>query len=196
LVAVTTSIETKLWQQLADWRVFDILQLSLPQKNLRSISNNDLFSLSTHEGGGFGGLWLSLGMGTLETLVQLPWFRRWPQESRIPLGLILDSLDPHSGYGGSGRRVPAERDTAALLAQARQQAPFVAAWFLAGGLNPENITSTLGQWREAWQGVHRDKNTFPFDGVDLAGGVEDKDHAPYKDPHKINSLMAAISNWR
>ncbi len=85
--------------------------------------------------------------------------------------LLLDAFDPaatHPGlYGGTGHTIAWE-----MLQQFQPEC----AWFLAGGITPENVHLAL-DWVQP-------------DGIDVSSGVE---HAPgHKDIEKVVALLAAL----
>jgi phosphoribosylanthranilate isomerase len=83
-----------------------------------------------------------------------------------PPALLLDGWKPGE-YGGTGQ--PGSWSLARSIAR---EFPI----FLAGGLNPENVTRAIDQVRP-W-------------GVDVASGVESEPGK--KDPHKINAFLQAV----
>ncbi|ACB00822.1 MULTISPECIES: phosphoribosylanthranilate isomerase [Cyanophyceae] len=80
--------------------------------------------------------------------------------------LLLDAYDPQQ-LGGTGHQINWD--------DLRQFNPAVP-WFLAGGLNPDNIAVALGQ-------LHPD-------GIDLSSGVEQS--PGIKDLSKVQALMTAL----
>ncbi|MDI3299234.1 MAG: bifunctional indole-3-glycerol phosphate synthase/phosphoribosylanthranilate isomerase [Bacillota bacterium] len=89
-----------------------------------------------------------------------------PEEARGEADRWL--LDP--GEGGAGRRAPEE---AALGFRARGLR-----WWLAGGLDPENVAGFLERYRP--------------DGVDVSSGVESGGR---KDPGRIRAFVQAVRGW-
>lgn len=79
--------------------------------------------------------------------------------------LLLDSFSPDS-YGGTGKTVNTE-----IINKAQFKTPF----FLAGGLNCDNIKQAINQ-------------VLP-NGVDISGGVETNG---FKDKDKIKNIINLV----
>lgn len=187
-VAVTTSTDPKFWQQLAQWQVFSAIQLSLPISELALLQESDLSAL--YDQGMV--VWLALNLAFLVQGVNWPWLWDWQERhADQALGLVVDSIDA-AGYGGSGQRISPDVSLVQQIRQLKQALPFLQPWFLAGGLANDNIRQTYQQWCQSYQAA-AGREVFPFAGVDLSGGVEDKNSAPAKSPDKIQQFMTNVA---
>lgn len=121
-------------------------------------------------------------------------------------GFIYDSLDKNY-YGGSGVLNAASPEKIALVRGLKDFYPDIPL-FLAGGLKPENVRSSLLSWQsftgfdrnqELGQ-VHGQKFAYLFDGVDVSSGIEASqsigsskaDFVPVKDPRKMDAFIRAL----
>lgn len=195
-VAVIAGLDPEDTLILVSWQVFDVFQFvgsfEYLEKILPAIIHKTQMAKAPP-----AKIWISLGIAGLDEFIKkLSFFR----ENKVS-GIIMDALDDNY-YGGTGKSIESSPGIFEKLLKLKGLS-WIRNLYLAGGLKPGHVREKIQGWLKVGSHYLQDStlqldDIFPFDGVDLASGIErgNTGGKPVKDEMLMKKFMDEIRDIR